>query len=149
VNKLTKGAVVGAALIGGSIAMGGQAFASADAAGAAVDSPGVLSGNNLQVPVDVPINLCGNTIDVIGALNPAFGNVCVNGDGEAWMPPAQPVEECPPPPVEECPPPAPPVEECPPEEIEAPPAALPLDDCPDPANVLSSMTDLASGATTA
>lgn len=145
-NKLTKGAVVGAALIGGSVAMGGQAFASAGAEGAAVDSPGVLSGNNVQVPVDVPINLCGNTIDIIGALNPAFGNVCVNGEG--WEPPPAPVEECPPPPVEECPPPAPPVEECPP-EVEAPPAPLPLDDCPNPADLLTSMTNVAGGAMTA
>ncbi|MYW43832.1 DUF320 domain-containing protein [Streptomyces sp. SID161] len=26
----------------------------------------------------VPINLCGNTVDIIGLLNPAFGNTCVN-----------------------------------------------------------------------
>ncbi|BFV58642.1 hypothetical protein KCMC57_up37460 [Kitasatospora sp. CMC57] len=41
-------------------------------------SPGVLSGNSVQVPVHVPINLCGNTVNVIGLLNPAFGNSCVN-----------------------------------------------------------------------
>ncbi|MYV97927.1 chaplin, partial [Streptomyces sp. SID3343] len=45
--------------------MGGQAFASAGADGAAVESPGVLSGNNVQVPVHVPVNLCGNTVDII------------------------------------------------------------------------------------
>ncbi|MFJ7153088.1 chaplin [Streptomyces sp. NPDC100445] len=57
----------------------GLALADADAGAAAVGSPGVLSGNIVQIPVDVPINLCGNTIDVIGLLNPAFGNACVNG----------------------------------------------------------------------
>jgi hypothetical protein len=41
-------------------------------------SPGVLSGNSVQVPVHIPVNLCGNTVDVIGLLNPAFGNSCVN-----------------------------------------------------------------------
>ncbi len=41
-------------------------------------SPGVLSGNLAQVPVHVPINVCGNTVNVIAALNPTFGNVCVN-----------------------------------------------------------------------
>ncbi|MFC6064723.1 chaplin, partial [Streptomyces ochraceiscleroticus] len=46
--------------------------------GAANNSPGVISGNVLQVPVHVPVNVCGNTIDIIGLLNPAFGNTCVN-----------------------------------------------------------------------
>ncbi|KAI1292417.1 hypothetical protein EDD11_008778, partial [Mortierella claussenii] len=35
-------------------------------AGAASNSPGVLSGNVIQVPVHVPVNVCGNTINVIG-----------------------------------------------------------------------------------
>ncbi|MFE9251104.1 chaplin family protein [Streptomyces sp. NPDC007088] len=48
------------------------------ARGAAVGSPGVLSGNLLQAPVDVPVNLCGNTVDVIALLNPVFGNACAN-----------------------------------------------------------------------
>nr|WP_256861112.1 chaplin [Streptomyces tsukubensis] len=54
------------------------AFADAGAEGAAVGSPGVLSGNVVQVPVHVPINLCGNSIDVIALLNPSFGNTCLN-----------------------------------------------------------------------
>ncbi|MFE7120539.1 chaplin [Streptomyces sp. NPDC057654] len=48
------------------------------ATGAAIGSPGVLSGNLVQIPIDVPVNVCGNSIDVIGLLNPAFGNTCVN-----------------------------------------------------------------------
>ncbi|GAA3391582.1 chaplin [Streptomyces roseoviridis] len=56
----------------------GVATADAGAHGAAVHSPGVLSGNLVQVPVHIPINLCGNTVNVIGALNPAFGNTCIN-----------------------------------------------------------------------
>ncbi|MFV0135925.1 chaplin [Streptomyces sp. HMX87] len=43
------------------------------------DSGGGLSGNVLQAPVHVPVNVCGNTINVIGLLNPAFGNECENG----------------------------------------------------------------------
>ncbi|MER6196862.1 chaplin [Streptomyces sp. NPDC001586] len=54
------------------------AMADADAAGKAVGSPGVLSGNLLQVPVHVPVNVCGNTVNIIALLNPSFGNVCVN-----------------------------------------------------------------------
>ncbi|MFI8518473.1 chaplin [Streptomyces sp. NPDC085481] len=56
----------------------GVAAADSVAEGAAVKSPGVLSGNVVQVPVHIPINLCGNTVSVIGALNPTFGNNCAN-----------------------------------------------------------------------
>jgi hypothetical protein len=74
-------AAAGAVLAGGA----GIAAADADAQGAAIGSPGVLSGNLLQVPVHVPVNVCGNTINVIGLLNPAFGNHCENvSDHEAW-----------------------------------------------------------------
>ncbi|MFI1964975.1 chaplin [Streptomyces pathocidini] len=64
----------------GALVTGTAGAASADsgANGAAVKSPGVLSGNVVQVPVHVPVNICGNTVSVIGLLNPAFGNTCVN-----------------------------------------------------------------------
>ncbi|MGQ4383257.1 chaplin [Streptomyces sp. SAS_270] len=70
-----------AALVAGAImalGMAAPAFADADAHGAAVGSPGVLSGNVIQVPVHVPINVCGNSVNVIALLNPAFGNRCIN-----------------------------------------------------------------------
>ncbi|MER8016498.1 chaplin ChpH [Streptomyces griseoluteus] len=72
--------VVAAAVATGGLVLAGAGMAAADAgaSGAAVGSPGVLSGNVVQVPVHVPVNLCGNTINVIGLLNPAFGNTCVN-----------------------------------------------------------------------
>ncbi|WP_438486699.1 chaplin [Streptomyces sp. S186] len=54
------------------------AFADAHSVGGAKGSPGVISGNVVQVPISIPINLCGNTVDVIGILNPAFGNRCIN-----------------------------------------------------------------------
>ncbi|WP_101254490.1 chaplin [Streptomyces barkulensis] len=64
---------------GGLVAAGaGAASASSGAQGAAVHSPGVASGNVIQVPVHVPVNVCGNTVNVIGLLNPAFGNACAN-----------------------------------------------------------------------
>ncbi|MER5535767.1 chaplin [Streptomyces mirabilis] len=62
-----------------ALGMGAPAFADAGAEGAAVGSPGVLSGNVIQVPIHVPVNVCGNTVDVIALLNPAFGNSCANG----------------------------------------------------------------------
>ncbi|GGO43307.1 MULTISPECIES: chaplin [Streptomyces] len=67
-------AVAAAAVAGGA----GVAAADAGAQGAAAHSPGVISGNAIQVPVHVPVNVCGNSINVIGLLNPAFGNQCAN-----------------------------------------------------------------------
>ncbi|GLX21502.1 MULTISPECIES: chaplin [Streptomyces] len=62
----------------GILGAGGTAVADANAEGYAVGSPGVLSGNVVQVPLHIPINVCGNTVNVIGFLNPAAGNTCVN-----------------------------------------------------------------------
>ncbi|THA27203.1 chaplin [Streptomyces sp. RKND-216] len=72
--------VVATAAATGSLVLAGAGMAVADAGakGAAVNSPGVLSGNVVQVPVHVPVNVCGNTVNVIGLLNPAFGNTCIN-----------------------------------------------------------------------
>lgn len=70
----------GLALAVGFAVLGGASIASADAgaSGVAVGSPGVLSGNVVQVPLHIPINFCGNSVNVIGALNPTAGNICVN-----------------------------------------------------------------------
>ncbi|MFE3249238.1 chaplin [Streptomyces sp. NPDC059209] len=54
------------------------AMADAGAEGAAVGSPGLLSGNVVQIPVHVPVNACGNSIGIISLLNPTFGNTCIN-----------------------------------------------------------------------
>ncbi|MET7382295.1 chaplin [Streptomyces sp. NPDC005526] len=62
-----------------ALGMAAPAFADAGASGTATNSPGVLSGNVIQVPVHVPVNVCGNTVNVIALLNPSFGNACVNG----------------------------------------------------------------------
>ncbi|OIV38446.1 chaplin [Mangrovactinospora gilvigrisea] len=76
---MVKKAAAVAAVAGGLVVAGaGVASASSGAQGAAVGSPGVLSGNLVQVPVHVPVNVCGNTVSVIGLLNPTFGNTCVN-----------------------------------------------------------------------
>ncbi|GGT99965.1 membrane protein [Streptomyces violascens] len=82
-NRMAKSAVstgAGAAivLLGAGMAAATGHGDGASAEGVAEGSPGVLSGNMLQVPVHVPVNLCGNTVSVIGLLNPAFGNTCVN-----------------------------------------------------------------------
>jgi hypothetical protein len=73
--KKTAAAVAGVLLALGAAS---PALADAGANGAAIGSPGVLSGNVIQVPVHVPINVCGNSVNIIALLNPTFGNVCVN-----------------------------------------------------------------------
>ncbi|MGW4159048.1 chaplin [Streptomyces sp. NPDC004788] len=64
---------------GGALALSaGAAHADSTAQGAAVGSPGVGSGNAVQLPVHLPVNACGNTVNVVGLLNPAAGNSCAN-----------------------------------------------------------------------
>ncbi|MEU1531198.1 chaplin [Streptomyces fagopyri] len=86
-SRIAKAA--GVALGTGAVVLSGAGLAMADAGaqGAAVGSPGVLSGNVIQVPVNVPVNVCGNTINVVGLLNPAFGNTCANVGGPATATP--------------------------------------------------------------
>ncbi|MET8856744.1 MULTISPECIES: chaplin [unclassified Streptomyces] len=67
--------VVGAIM---ALGMAAPAFADSGAEGVAVNSPGVLSGNVIQVPIHIPVNVCGNSINVIALLNPTVGNVCAN-----------------------------------------------------------------------
>lgn len=80
-QKMKKIAAVTIATGGLVLAGAGTALATgpgADANGLALNSPGVASGNVIQLPVHIPVNLCGNSISVIGLLNPAFGAPCVN-----------------------------------------------------------------------
>ncbi|MFJ1703312.1 chaplin [Kitasatospora sp. NBC_00374] len=76
--SVKKVAAVGAAVVGIVAAGAGSAMASSSAEGVTAGSPGVLSGNQAQVPVHIPVNVCGNSVDIIGLLNPAFGNSCAN-----------------------------------------------------------------------
>lgn len=79
--RIAKAAAATAAA--GVVLAGGAGIAAADATaeGAAIGSPGVLSGNVVQVPIHIPVNICGNTVNIVGILNPAFGNVCINDGG--------------------------------------------------------------------
>lgn len=79
---MRKCAILAAAAFAAVTVIGGAGTAVADpgpgayAEGTVHNSPGVLSGNLLQVPVDVPVNACGNSLNVVGVLNPAGGNNC-------------------------------------------------------------------------
>ncbi|BDM73138.1 hypothetical protein HEK616_66250 [Streptomyces nigrescens] len=75
---------------------GGTACADAGAGGGASGSPGVLSGNSIQVSVDTPVNACGNSVDGAAALNPAMGNSCGSGVAPAPAVPPPPVAQRPP-----------------------------------------------------
>ncbi|ODA74910.1 chaplin [Streptomyces sp. AVP053U2] len=78
-QTLSRGAFAAAAATGILSLYGAPALADTHAEGAATNSPGVLSGNNVQAPIEVPVNACGNTIGAASALNAASGNTCVNG----------------------------------------------------------------------
>ncbi|MDT0459775.1 chaplin family protein [Streptomyces sp. DSM 41527] len=77
---------------------GGVAYADAGAGGGATNSPGVLSGNSIQVTVDAPVNACGNSVDGGAALNPATGASCGNGAAPGAVA-RRPLNAAPPPPV--------------------------------------------------
>ncbi|MCX4783612.1 chaplin [Streptomyces sp. NBC_01264] len=62
----------------GTLAAGTAAAADATAEGIAYGSPGFLSGNLIQVPIDIQANFCGNSLNLLAAGNPAAFNVCVN-----------------------------------------------------------------------
>ncbi|MFI9604119.1 chaplin [Streptomyces sp. NPDC052043] len=92
-KRVTRNSVIAVAAASGAMVMTMpvSAFAADGAAaeGAAAGSPGVLSGNTIQLPVDIPVNVCGNTVDVVGLLNPAAGNRCANAsDGRDRTPAA-------------------------------------------------------------
>lgn len=83
-RQVTRKGLITMAAAGGVLALsGGYAHADAGAAGTASGSPGVLSGNSVQVPIDIPVNVCGNSVSVGGLLNPTSGNDCGNGSADS------------------------------------------------------------------
>ena len=61
-----------------ALGVAAPAFADADATGVAVGSPGVLSGNVIQFPIDMPVNFCGNVLGAADLLSPTLGTTCLN-----------------------------------------------------------------------
>ncbi|SEE28299.1 LPXTG-motif cell wall anchor domain-containing protein [Streptomyces sp. 2231.1] len=82
-RRATRNSVIAVAAASGAMALVGSAHADSAADGAAVGSPGLISGNSIQLPVHIPVNACGNTVNVVGLLNPAMGNRCANEGGGA------------------------------------------------------------------
>ncbi|MGA5895810.1 chaplin [Streptomyces venetus] len=79
-RRVTRNGVIAVAAASGAMAVTVPAYAGSGADGSAAGSPGVVSGNTVQLPVHVPVNVCGNTVNVVGLLNPAAGNTCANKD---------------------------------------------------------------------
>lgn len=77
-RRVTRNGVFAVAAASGAMALTVPAYAGTAADGATANSPGVTSGNTAQLPVHVPANVCGNTANVAGLLNPAAGNSCSN-----------------------------------------------------------------------
>ncbi|MER7194254.1 chaplin ChpE [Streptomyces flaveolus] len=79
-KNLKKAAAV--TMVAGGLIAAGAGMASATdgshANGEAIGSPGVISGNVVQAPIHIPVNAVGNSVNVIGLLNPAFGNLGLN-----------------------------------------------------------------------
>ncbi|MEW2288197.1 chaplin [Streptomyces sp. NPDC047841] len=87
-RRATRNGVIAVAAASGAMAVAlpvSTAFAAggSDARGSAAGSPGLVSGNDIQLPVHVPVNVCGNTVDVVGLLDPAAGNACANTGGRS------------------------------------------------------------------
>ncbi|MFH9066033.1 chaplin [Streptomyces coeruleorubidus] len=86
-KRVTRNGVIAVAAASGAMALTVPAYAGSGADGSAAGSPGAVSGNTVQLPVHVPVNVCGNTVNVVGLLNPAAGNSCANkGDGRVGRP---------------------------------------------------------------
>ncbi|WP_107483364.1 chaplin [Streptomyces humi] len=82
-KRVTRNGVIAVAAASGAMAVAVPAWADSGADATAAGSPGVISGNGVQLPVHVPVNVCGNTVNVVGLLNPAAGNACANEGGGA------------------------------------------------------------------
>ncbi|OEU89374.1 hypothetical protein DB35_20670 [Streptomyces abyssalis] len=77
-RQVTRKGLITVAAAGGVLATfsGGTAFADSATQGVAGNGSGVLAGNNVQAPISVPVNVCGNTVSVLGSLNSASGGSC-------------------------------------------------------------------------
>lgn len=80
-KRVTRNGMIAVAAASGAMAVAVPAFADSATDGSAAGLPGLISGNTIQLPLHVPVNVCGNTVNVVGLLNPAAGNSCANAGG--------------------------------------------------------------------
>lgn len=79
-NGVAASNTVAGSTCGGSNAAGGS-NSGASATSVTDHSGGILSGNIIQAPVNVPLNACGNQVNVVGAKGTAGGTDCSTGTG--------------------------------------------------------------------
>jgi hypothetical protein len=116
---------------------------STTATGGAKGSPGIGAGNLIQVPINTPVNVCGNQVDVIGILNSVTGNSCENG-GHGQPPTPTPTPTRPVPPT--TPPPSTPPSGC---GCTPPPPPPPTTPCPPSGTATSTSTPSSGPSSTA
>ncbi|MET7703254.1 chaplin, partial [Streptomyces sp. NPDC005485] len=80
-KRVTRNGLFVLAAASGAVAVTMPVYADSAADGGTAGSPGLISGNTIQLPVHVPVNVCGNTVNVVGLLDPAAGNTCANTGG--------------------------------------------------------------------
>ncbi|WP_055489323.1 chaplin [Streptomyces sp. TP-A0356] len=80
-KRVTRNGLIATAAASGALAVAMPAHADSAASGTAAGSPGLISGHTIQLPVHVPVDVCGNTVTVVGLLNSAAGNSCANESG--------------------------------------------------------------------
>ncbi|MEU0002839.1 chaplin [Streptomyces sp. NPDC006314] len=77
-SLIAKGLILTSVAAAAAAGAAGTASAGSGASGTAAQSPGLASGNLAQVPIHVPVNACGNTVNGLGLMNPATDNLCLN-----------------------------------------------------------------------
>ncbi|MBT2411392.1 chaplin [Streptomyces sp. ISL-12] len=125
----------------------GTGRADAFAEGGERDSPGVLSGNGVRLPVSLPVNVSGNAVSVVGVGDPSVGNESANGSGDrsGQPPPSRPSRPEPPAPSVPETDPRPSVPSVPETEVKAPPTAAP--DLTDPRATSAALARTGAGLT--
>lgn len=78
-NSAKKAILVLAVAVAAVGATSAAAVADSGTQGVAANSPGILSGNVLQVPINLPLDFIGNSINVLGVLNDAEAGEAFNG----------------------------------------------------------------------
>ncbi|MGW1257247.1 chaplin, partial [Streptomyces sp. NPDC002513] len=108
----------------GGASGGGASSTGAHATGTTAGSPGVASGNTIQAPVHIPVNACGNSVNVAALLNQASDNSCGTGGPKPPQTPPQTVPQTPPQTVPQTPPQT--VPQTPPQTVpQTPPQTVP------------------------
>jgi hypothetical protein len=82
-RRLASAVLAGTALVGAPLVTAGIASANTSAGHHHEEGKGSLVYAPVYAPVDssTPTNVCGNTINTVGQLNPAIGNTCTNAGG--------------------------------------------------------------------